>query len=76
MIPPTGYIESTENPVVAEDIVFDKANEIARIEKASAELRAKVMELKSTKDKDVDSAPLLDQLARAEEALQALRKET
>jgi small-conductance mechanosensitive channel len=76
IMPQTGYIEATENAVVAEDIVFDKANEIARLEENIIELRDRVLLLKETKDSETQSAPLLAELARAEEALQALRNET
>jgi small conductance mechanosensitive channel len=76
IIPKPGNIAPDENTVVAEDIVFDKANEIASLEKTCAELRARLTHLKNTKNSDIDTAPLVDQLARAEAALQALRKET
>lgn len=76
IIPRASYAAPNDNAVLAESIVFDKANEIAKLESLRDELQARVQQLKKASDQDLDVAPTLEQLARIEEELQALRKQT
>ena len=75
IIPVSSYAAPREKSVQAEEIVFDKANEISRLEAARDDLKAKIEQLKESKSADVDLAPILEELARAEEVLQKQRKQ-
>ena len=57
-------------------IVFDKANEIARMESLRGELQARVRQLKESSGDGPELAPILEQLKRLEEELKALRKQS
>ena len=76
IIPVSNYAGPRENTVQAEEIVFDKANEVSKLEAARDELKAKVEQLKESKSTDIDLAPLLEELSRAEKLLQQLREQT
>jgi hypothetical protein len=76
IIPEPGDIAPRDSAVLAETIVFDKANEIARLEDLRSELEARVQQLKQSKTGDSDTAPTLEQLARIDEELQVLRQQT
>ncbi|MEZ5504308.1 MAG: mechanosensitive ion channel, partial [Halioglobus sp.] len=57
------------NKVMAEEIVFDKATEIARLEAVRDGLQEKIQQLKEGGDADIDPAPLQAQLERAQQQL-------
>ncbi len=76
IIPPCNDIAPRENTVLAEEIVFDKANEIVQLEATRDELQGKLKQLKVSKSADVDLTPLVEELAHAEKALAELKKQT
>lgn len=75
IIPSASYTATDENAVLAETIVFDKANDIAKLEGTRSELEARVKQLKELGDNDYDTASILEHLARIDEELQTLRKQ-
>jgi small-conductance mechanosensitive channel len=76
IIPPSNDMVPRENTVLAEEIVFDKANKIAKIEATRNELRSKVQQLKESKSAEAELAPVEEELARAQKALVGLRNQT
>jgi small-conductance mechanosensitive channel len=76
MIPKSDHVAPREKTVLAEEIVFDKANQIAKLEAARDALRGKLQQLKESNIADVDLAPVLEELAHTEKALQDLSKQT
>jgi small-conductance mechanosensitive channel len=76
IMPPASYSAPREKAVLAEDIVFDKANDVARLESTREELRDRIQVAKDSKEPGFDPTHLLEQLARIEKELQALRKES
>jgi small-conductance mechanosensitive channel len=76
IMPVSNYVAPRENTVQAEEIVFDKANEIAKLETARDELKARMQSLKDSKSADVDKLVLEEELARAEKLLQKMREQT
>ncbi|MFT4612991.1 MAG: small conductance mechanosensitive channel [Bacteroidia bacterium] len=75
IIPAHKYVAPRENTVLAEEIVFDRANEITKLAAVRKELQNTIQQLKESKDSDIDLAPILEELAHAEEALQELKKQ-
>ncbi len=76
ILPEGGYTAPSDNAVLAETIVFDKANEIAKLASLRGELEARVQQLKQSSAEGSDTAPILEHLERIDEELQALRKQT
>lgn len=76
ILPPAAHAAPRENAVLAEDIVFDKANEIATLESARDELQSKIQQLKASKRTDADLQPLLESLAQTERQLAELSDQT
>ena len=76
VIPKSSHVAPEDNGVQAEEIVFDKANEIARMESLRGELQARVRQLKESSGDGPELAPILEQLKRLEEELKALRKQS
>lgn len=76
ILPQPRYTAPRETKVLAENIVFDKANEIAGIEANRNELRIKIKQLKDSKNVDIDRGPLEAELAELEHFLQELKKKT
>ena len=72
-MPQRSYSAPRENTVQAENIVFDKANEFARLEANRDELQAKIQQLKESKSADIDMDLTVEQLAHAEKILQELK---
>ena len=76
IIPSATTATAGDDAVQAETIVFDKANEITKLESLRRELEARVQQLKQASDNDQDKASTLEHLARIDEELDALRKQT
>ena len=76
MIPQPSRAAPSDNAIKAESIVFDKANEIASLEELRNELEERVRQLKEVSSDGPDLAPALEELARLDEELQVLRKQT
>lgn len=76
-IMPSANTEPEQNSkVVAEDIVFDKATEIAGIEQQREELERRIKELREAKAESEAIAGLLEELGQVEKALQELGAQT
>lgn len=76
IIPQPSRVVRSDNGVQAESIVFDKANEIAGMEVLRGELEDRVRQLKESSSEGPDLAPVLEKLARLDEELQVLRKQS
>lgn len=76
IMPLAGTEPERDTSVVAEDIVFDKATEIAGIEQQREALEQRIKQLRDTKAESEAIAGLLDELAQVEKDLQALRAQT
>lgn len=76
IIPEARYVAPSDSAVLAETIVFDKANELAKLESRRGELEARLQQLKQANAEDADTALTFAELARIDEELQALRKQT
>ncbi len=75
VIPRPSQVVSSSEGVQAEAIVFDKANEIARLENLRSEMQARVQQLKKSSGEGPELATVLEKLARLDEDLQALREQ-
>lgn len=76
LIPRIGPVASRDNAVLAEDIVFDKATEIARLENRRSELQAEIQAQKDAKAESADVDLMLKKLEQTENALLELGRQT
>ena len=76
ILPVSNDAAPRENTVIAEEIVFDKANQIATLETARDELQAKLQQLKELNSAAAEMAPVEEKLAHTEQVLKDLSKET
>ncbi len=76
IIPPASEAAPDENRVIAEDIVFDKATEIARLESGGNELRERIQQLKAANAQDPALEGLGSELEVIEARLRELEKQS